>query len=151
MNYLKIVILMFTFMSWSNQLLAGSHMQMREESNYFQFMVPKHHTVRQAGQILNIYIRYAYKQDLPITEYPDYRLLRSIALNYMEPSVELPENVFWEIIAQQIGKDLMRHFPLVGISVQLEVLDNQNPDAYEPGDHGPIYTIGNIKPLDRHS
>lgn len=151
MNYLKIALFAFILMYWPNQLMAKSHMQMNEERNYFQFMVPKHHTVRQSGQVLNIYIRYAYKKDLPITEYPDYRLLRSKALNYMESSTELPEDVFWEIIAQQIGKDLMRNFPLAGISVQLEVLDNQNPDAYEPGDHGPIYTIGDISPLDRHS
>ncbi len=150
MNYLlRIGIFTLAFIYGTNQVYAGY--DVHEESNYFQFMIPKYHTARQSGQILNIYVRYAYKKNLPITEYPDYRLLRSVVLNYMEPSVELPEHIFWEILAQQIGKDLMKNFPLTGISVQLEVLDNQNPDAYEPGDHGPIYTTGNIMSLGRQS
>ena len=68
----------------------------------------------------------------------------------MEPSDDLPTEVFWEVIAEKMGKDLMSEFPFEGLSIQLNVKDNQNPDSYEPGNHGPIYTIGNISPLDVH-
>ena len=68
----------------------------------------------------------------------------------MEPSDEFPAAVFWEILASKMAKELMQNFPLDGVSLQLSVLDNQNPDAYEPGDHGPIVTIGKIAPLDVH-
>jgi hypothetical protein len=68
----------------------------------------------------------------------------------MEPSDEFPAEVFWEILATNMAKELMKDFPLDGVSIQLTVLDNQNPDSYEPGDHGPIVTIGKIAPLDVH-
>jgi hypothetical protein len=119
-----------------------------EERNYFQFAIAKYHTTRQSGQVVDIYVRYAYKKDLAASEYPDYRLLRTKVLKYMEPSEELPAPVFWEILAPKMGKELMNDFPLSGVSIQLNVLDN--PDGNEPGDHGPIFTIGEIAPLDVH-
>jgi len=89
-------------------------------------------------------------KDLPISDYPDYRILRTKILKYMEPSVEFPADAFWEVLATKMGKELMSDFPLDGVSIQLYVLDNQNPDSHEPGDHGPTFTIGEINPLDVH-
>lgn len=68
----------------------------------------------------------------------------------MEPSNEFPADVFWEVLATKMGKELINDFPVSGVSIQLNVLDNQNPDSNEPGDHGPIFTIGDIAPLDVH-
>lgn len=130
--------------------LAMNHDEENGARNYFQFMIPKYHTTRQSGQVVNIYVRYAYQKSLPVDQYPDYRLLRSVVLKYMEPTIEFPAEVFWEILATEMGNELIKEFPLTGVSVQLEVLDNPNPDAFEPGDHGPVFTIGDIAPLDIH-
>lgn len=124
-------------------------MKVLRERNYFQFEIANYHTTRQSGQTLNVYIRYAYKPNLDTKLYPDYRKLRAQAMKYLEPTTDLPINVYWEIIATQLGKELMREYPLAAISVQLEVLDN--PTGNEPGTHGPIYTLGDITPLDIHS
>jgi hypothetical protein len=76
------------------------------EKNYFQFVIPEYHTSRQSGQTVTIYVRYAYKKKLPNSEYPDYRVLRTAVLKYMEPTVEFPAEVFWEILATAMGRDL---------------------------------------------
>ncbi len=117
------------------------------EKNYFQFVIPEYHTTRQSGQVVNIYVRYAYKVGLPISGYPDYRALRENILKDMEPSAEFPTNVYWEVLATHMGTELMNKFPLDGVSIQLIVLDNQTAGSYEPGDHGPIFTVGKIDPL----
>jgi hypothetical protein len=118
-----------------------------QERHYFQFVIPKYQTQRQGGQTVSVYVRFAYQKDLPAAKYVDYKLMRADVLKYMEPTEEYPTNVYWEILARAMGRDLMKHYPLAGVSVQLIVLDNSNPDSFEPGDHGPIYTLGRIEPL----
>ncbi len=130
------------------QSSANASNKVLPERNYFQFEIANYHTTRQSGQTLNVYVRYAYQQNLDTKLYPDYRKLRDQSMKYLEPTAELPVNVYWEIIATQLGKDLMQNYPLRAISVQLVVLDN--PAGNEPGTHGPVYTIGDIAPLDVH-
>lgn len=149
-NLFKTILLIVIISYWPASLWATPNHEDTGEKNYFQFVIPKYHTTRQSGQTVNIYVRYAYKKDLPTSEYPDYRILRTNILRYMEPSDELPAEIFWEILATNMGRELMKDFPLDGVSIQLTVLDNQNPNSYEPGDHGPIFTIGKIAPLDIH-
>jgi hypothetical protein len=143
----KNALVMVIVLSWSFSLWATPIHEINEEKNYFQFTIQNHHTTRQSGQVVNIYVRYAYKKGLPESEYFDYRIMRTKILKYMEPSDELPAGIFWEIIATKMGKELMHEFHLDGISIQLVVLDNPSPDANEPGDHGPTFTLGNIAPL----
>lgn len=143
--YSKIFLFCFTLLNCSNYAWA------EKENNYFQFAIAHYHTTRQSGQELNVYVRYAYKNNLPYEQYFDYRVAREDILKYLEPSEEFPKEVFWEILATQMGKQLMSKYPLKGVSVQLEVLDNPNKDSFEPGDHGPIYTIGEIEPLSANS
>lgn len=128
--------------------LGFSAQKIPVEKNYFQFEVANYHTTRQRGQTLNLYVRYAYKENLDTSLYPDYRKLRDQAMKYLEPTAKYPANVYWEILATQLGNDLMRNYPLSAISVQMEVLDN--PAGNEPGTHGPVYTLGDISPLDVH-
>ena len=118
------------------------------EKNYFQFEVANYHSQRQSGQTLNLYIRYAYKEGLDASKYPDYRVLRNKAMEYLEPNEKFPTNTFWEILATDMGHELLKNYPLAAISVQMEVLDN--PAGDEPGTHGPIFTEGDITPLDVH-
>ncbi|MDP3561649.1 MAG: hypothetical protein Q8R83_05695 [Legionellaceae bacterium] len=148
----NIVILNLFINSWSSPLMAQPNCHNVNEKNYFQFSIAQYHTQRQSGQTINVYVRYAYTPHLSQDKYPDYRVLRTAILKYMEPSKELPAEVYWEIIATQMGKELMKNFPISGVSIQLDVKGNENPDPNksEPGDHGPIFTIGDIAPLDIH-
>lgn len=116
-------------------------------SNNFQFQIKDYHTQRQAGQTLDVNIRYALRDDMDSSKYPDYRELREKAMRYLEPTSDLPVNTYWELIAKAIGDDLMRSYQLAGISVQISVHTNENGTISEPGLHGPIYTIGDINPL----
>lgn len=151
MNYmLKTVVLIVVMVFQPIAYAADANQATHLERNYFQFVIPKYETTRQGGQKVSVYVRFAYKKGLPQSEYVDYRVMRTDLLNYMEPSDKYPTNVFWEVLATVMGQDLMQHYPLEGVSVQLVVFDNPNPDAYEPGDHGPVYTIGDIAPLDVH-
>ncbi len=94
-----------------------------------------------------MYVRYAMKDDADYSLYPDYRVLRSSVISYLEPSEKLPVNTFWEIIAANIGDELMSKYPFSGISVQMLVYPNENGTISEPGFHGPIYTVGDVTPL----
>ena len=141
-----LVILSFCSLSIS----ATANHTDNQERNDFYFAISKYKTQRQGGQIVNIYVKFAYKKELPTSKYVDYRLMRKDILQYMEPSSELPVQIYWEIIATKIGRELIKKYPIEGVSVQLEVLDNLNPDTYEPGDHGPIFTIGTIEPINIH-
>lgn len=117
--------------------------------NNFQFEMSGYHTQRQSGQTLDMYVRYAMKDNVSYSQYPDYRELRRIAASYLEPTPELPANVYWEIISEKIANDLMSRYPLSGVSVQLLVYPNESKDSFEPGFHGPIYTTGDVIPFNQ--
>lgn len=127
-------------------LILGSSLAYASK-NVFQFQINGYHTQRQSGQTLEIYVRYALKDSIEYSAFPDYLDLRKIVLTYLEPTKELPVNTYWEIIAAKIGDDLAAHFPLSGVSVQILVHGNETGEIYEPGFHGPIYTIGDVTPL----
>ena len=145
-NIFKTILLIVAISNWPTSVFATSHHDNKNENNSFQFVIANYHTTRQSGQIVNVYIKYAYKKNLPPSEYFDYKLMRLKILKYMEPSEEFPAEIYWEIIASSMGRELMKDFPLDGVRIQLMVLDNQNPDSYEPGDHGPIFTMGHVDP-----
>lgn len=117
------------------------------DHNYFQFQIQQYHTQRQNGQTLNVYVRYALKDGLERSQYPDYIPIRAALLSYLEPSEELPADAYWEVIAERIGNALYERFPIKGVSIQLLVFPNEQAQPYEPGFHGPIYTKGKIEPL----
>jgi hypothetical protein len=151
MNHLlKAMVLVVIISFGAIPAWAGTTQLSNTEKNYFQFAIPKYETKRQGGQVVNVYVRFAYKKDIPTSEYFDYRIMREDVLKYMEPSDNYPSEVFWEILATAMGRELMSKYPLDGISIQLDVINNLDPNAFEPGDHGPIYTVGQILPLDVH-
>ena len=113
----------------------------------FQFQISDYHTQRQAGQTLDVYVRYAIKDKVASSKYPDYRELRKIVISYLEPTASLPVNIFWEVIAAQLAEDLMSRYSFSGISVQILVHPNERGVIFEPGFHGPIYTVGDVIPL----
>jgi hypothetical protein len=149
MKTLKQSALLITLCLFMTSLIAQPTIQANKmHQTNFQFQIQQYATHRQGGQMLNVYIRYGLKSGLDKTQYPDYRDLRKVVMTYLEPSSDLPENTFWEIIAQKIGNQLYHQFPVAGVSVQLLVFPNESGQIYEPGFHGPIYTIGNITALD---
>ena len=117
--------------------------------NNFQFQISEYHTQRQSGQTLAVYVRYALKDSVESSQYPDYRNLRAVVASYLEPSTKLPIDTYWEIIAEKMAQDLMSQYPLAGISIQLLVYPSERADAFEPGFHGPIYTVGDVIPLNQ--
>lgn len=139
MNKFIQIIVIFFAMTAINTVYAAK--------NNFQFQISSYHTERQGGQTLDFYVRYAMKDDIDYSKYPDYRELRNIVLPYLEPSEKLPVNTFWEIIAAKVADDLMSRYPMAGISVQMLVHPNENGSISEPGFHGPIYTVGDVIPL----
>lgn len=139
---MKKVMYLFVF----SVLLATTNVSFASKNN-FQFQVSRYHTERQGGQTLDLYIRYAMKDQADYSSYPDYRELRTVAMKYLEPSNTLPVNTYWEIIAAKLGEDLMSKYPFSGISIQLLVYPNEKGAIYEPGFHGPIYTAGDVLPL----
>ena len=149
-NLLKVIVVFVAVSFGSTSLWATANQNINNERNDFYFAIPKYNTKRQGGQTVNIYVKFAYKKGLSTSEYVDYRIMRKEILQYMEPSIEFPAEIFWEIIATKMGKELIKKYPIEGVSVQLEVLDNPNPDTYEPGDHGPVFTIGTIEPINIH-
>jgi hypothetical protein len=56
------------------------------------------------------------------------------------------ENTFWEFIAQEIGNTLFKKYfnVITGIQVKLSVLPHTTNNNFEPGLHGPTYTLGDI-------
>ena len=74
--------------------------------------------------------------------------MRNKVMEYLEPNKKFPTNTYWEIIATDMGRELFKSYPIEAISIQMEVLDNAA--GGEPGIHGPIFTIGDIAPLNVH-
>lgn len=146
MNIIRLVIFAVIFY---NASIAHCMLNRINDKNYFKFVISKIHTDRQNGQVLNIYVKYAYKKKLSANKYFDYIKMRNDVLAYMTPSKTLPIGVYWEVIAQDVAKKLFKKYPIEGLSIQFEVIGNDAPNRYEPGNHGPIYTIGVIEPLDK--
>lgn len=137
-NFIKIILVTVSLTASSLSFAAKNH---------FQFQITNYHTQRQSGQTIDVYVRYAMKDTVDYSKYPDYRDLRNIAMQYLEPTQQLPTNTFWEVIAAKLGDELMSRYPMAGVSVQLLTYPNPNGSISEPGFHGPIYTVGEVIPL----
>jgi hypothetical protein len=106
----------------------------------FEFQINNFITKRQGGQAINVAIAYKYRGN----DYPNYLDLREITINILNNFGD--ENTFWEYIAQEIGNTLYDKYieQITGITVKLTVLPHTTNNNYEPGLHGPTYTIGDI-------
>jgi len=106
----------------------------------FEFQIGNFVTKRQGGQAINVGIFYKYRCD----NYPNYLELREIAIDILNNFGD--ENTFWEFIAQEIGNTLFKKYfnVITGIQVKLSVLPHTTNNNFEPGLHGPTYTLGDI-------
>lgn len=145
-NIYQVIFFSLIYALSSNQIASAAT---QHERNYFQFEIANYHTQRQSGQTLNLYVRYAYTEGLDPSKYIDYRKIRDKVMENLEPNEKFPTNTYWEIIATDMGRTLVKSYSIKAISIQIEILDN--PAGGEPGIHGPIFTIGDIAPLDVHT
>lgn len=106
----------------------------------FEFKITNFITKRQGGQSIDVGIFYKYRSD----NYPNYLDLRDITIDILNNYGD--ENTFWELIAQEIGNTLFKKYiyQITGIQVNLNVTPHTTNNNYEPGLHGPTYTIGDL-------
>ena len=114
----------------------------------FQFQALDVKTPRQYGRTLNLVIRYRYRDGLPASQYPDYRIVRREALGFLRIRASEPANEYWEVLNGHLVQHLFDSFPLQGVTSQMQVVPEPNPEVEEPGWHSSIATIGEVQPID---
>ncbi|MEO0964162.1 MAG: hypothetical protein AAFY08_03495 [Planctomycetota bacterium] len=113
----------------------------------FMFQVIDLYTPRQYGQTMDLYIKYRYRDDLPPSAYPDYRKLRTAALDFIKVRPEEPAMEYWEVLNRDLVEHLYASFPVSGVSCQMLVHPHKDEHVDEPGYHSSIASIGEIVPL----
>jgi len=104
----------------------------------FKFEILNLATNRQGGQTINAYIEYQY-----VNYYSnfDYENLRNYVIKVLTSTVD--ENTFWEYLSIYIAHNALQKFKdIIGISVNLVVLNNPDGQTPEYGNHGPTYVYG---------
>jgi hypothetical protein len=114
----------------------------------FAFVVSHFNSSRQFGKCLNVIIKYRYilgtRANSTGGGYLDYREVRRLVLKFAQPSTKLPMIVQWELINEELVKEIFSKYggQITAVSSQIQVLSEINPDISEPGNHGSIVTIG---------
>lgn len=114
----------------------------------FVFQILDVETARQHGRRLNVFVKYRYHDELPSSEYPDYRVIRSAVLDFIEVRPSQPPLEYWEILNGDLVRHLYATFPLSAITCQIQVRPDPDHAFKEPGFHASVATIGDIAPLD---
>src|SRR3712207_3849445 len=70
------------------------------------------------GQTLNMFFHYRYKPGIATSEIPDFRSLRTDAINYMNANAA--EGVYWETLSRGVCSLLKKKYPIEAISCQLQ-------------------------------
>ena len=131
-------------MSSCAQEIATLHENVRQD---FTFVASYVNSTRQYGKCLNFIVKYRY---LPSAEpvFFDYRALRDTALYYSEPTADLPMMTYWENINVAFVANLTARYSsqIQGMSSEIQVMNSITPAIQEAGNHGSIYSTGNIEP-----
>jgi hypothetical protein len=127
-----------------------------KQSLIYSFQISNLITPNQKGQILDVGIKYKYRQDVINNNYGNNNQQNSDNyINYVDvrkyiiETLEKQENPnqYWEVFAKDLGDYLYKTYykQVSGWEIKLTVLPHtQVNNFYEPGLHGPIYTIGDI-------
>ena len=107
----------------------------------FKFDILNLKTDRQEGQTINAFVEYRY-----INYYSkfNYEYLRNYIIKVLTNS-SVDSNAYWEDLCIYIAHNALVKFKdILGITINLVV--KNNPDGVNPeyGDHGPIYTYGQL-------
>ena len=92
------------------------------------------------GQTLNMFFHYRYEPGIATSEIPDFRSLRTDAINYMHSNAA--EGVYWETLSRGVCSVLKKKYPIEAISCQLQIYPGR-----DPGFSSSTHTIGAIEPL----
>ena len=92
------------------------------------------------GQTLNMFFHYRYEPGIATSEIPDFRSLRTDAINYMNANAA--EGVYWETLSRGVCSLLKKKYPIEAISCQLQIYPGR-----DPGFSSSTHTIGPIEPL----
>jgi hypothetical protein len=104
----------------------------------FQFYITNLKVARQGGQTVNAYISYQYDNYFDGFDYED---LRNFVIEVLTSKIDI--DTYWENLTVYIAHKAVKMFkPIVGIKINLIVLDNPDGPYPEYGDHGPIFTYG---------
>ena len=80
---------------------------------------------RQGGSTFDLFIAVSYDPAIQAgagkLQYPDYRLLIKLLGPLQQPSDAYPEQVYWEVLVQEMVKQLLSEPGIDGASVQLRV------------------------------
>eukprot|EP00462_Mataza_sp_D1_P019223 CAMPEP_0175141244 /NCGR_PEP_ID=MMETSP0087-20121206/11998_1 /TAXON_ID=136419 /ORGANISM="Unknown Unknown, Strain D1" /LENGTH=228 /DNA_ID=CAMNT_0016424639 /DNA_START=59 /DNA_END=745 /DNA_ORIENTATION=- len=112
----------------------------------FTFVVSHFNSTRQWGKCLNIIVRYRYTPGSHVNGsagYFDYRELRNLALQFAEPSPDIPMPTQWEVVNLAFVHEALTKYSdkVVAISSQIMVRHEMNPEIQEPGNHGSTVTV----------
>lgn len=106
----------------SPQITAGK--QTRVQGNHlveeFSFLIKDFKVDHQGQNNLNISVKYRYKANMAVSDYPDFRLIakdiETFLANYPN------ETDYWEIVNKKItGLILEKYSPLITVTSQIEV------------------------------
>jgi hypothetical protein len=115
----------------------------------FTFQQTGYQLKSRPDQTSNLYFKYRYNDDLPDADIPDYRKLRTEALNYLDGA---DGSQHLEVLNKGMCNKLKADFPVEAISCQLQALPKEAGVAPETGlqrnTFSAVYTIGDIAPLD---
>ena len=92
------------------------------------------------GQRLDMYFHYRYRAGITKDEIPDFRSLRTDAINFMHDNAG--EGVYWETLSRGVCTLLKNKYPVQAISCQLQIYPGR-----DPGFSSSTHTIGPIEPL----
>lgn len=104
----------------------------------FYFEILRIKTKRQGGQTINAFVEYQY-----VNFYTNfnYQLFSEYVKEVIESTID--PNAYWENIVIYLAHyALDKYKEILGIKIQLVVLDNPIGPIIEKGDHGPVYVYG---------
>lgn len=118
----------------------------------FVFVVSHFNSSRQFGKCLNAIVKYRYvagmKPNATGGGWLDYRDVRQLVLDKLQPTDDLPADVQWELINVKISDEINERYSslITHLSVQIQVHTENNTYINEPGHHGSILTrtIGGV-------
>lgn len=117
----------------------------------FAFAVSHYNSSRQWGKCLNVVIKYRYPVPEGSTKAVsfDYRPVRELTLELIEPTVALPIGSEWEDVNLALTSSIMSRFNVTAVSSQIQVMQRTTATIAEPGNHGSTITMGlGILPVD---
>ncbi len=89
------------------------------EQFYFQVLTMK--TLRQGGNVVDVYVGVSYPGGASNDEYLNDEPLLQIARKFIAPTAALPADAYWEVVAKEMAKAIYAFGPMAGVSVEVRV------------------------------